>query len=99
MSRAIDRPAYALNDPTACGTTHVSKFMNDSEQDSAIRDVLLKDLAELLVNSDGTTIRELSNELESSGVFNNLSPKMNEEEAQEHLKELVSMHPWLLHSE
>jgi len=58
-----------------------------SNRDDILRREIVKDLAECLIQSDG--LRELSNELERKGMFNNLRDGMSEEEASEQLYDLV----------
>jgi hypothetical protein len=54
--------------------------------DTMLREIV-KNFAECLINTGG--LRELSNELERNGMFNNLHDRMSEEETSEALYDLV----------
>jgi hypothetical protein len=67
------------------------------EDADAMRNEIVRNLAELLVRFDG--LLELSNELDRKGYPNQLDPRQSEEEAERALLMLVENHPNLLNSD
>src|SRR2546426_3139254 len=69
----------------------------ESKRESILRNEIVKNLAESLVQSWG--LLELSNELDRKGYPNQLRREMSEEEAEQALLSLVENHPNLLNSD
>jgi hypothetical protein len=69
----------------------------ESKQESILRNEIVKNLAESLVQFDG--LLQLSNELDRKGYPNQLKAEMSKEDAEKALLMLVENHPNLLNSD